>query len=91
MLEVVPTRPFKRDLKRYTHKKDEIRELYEVISALAKQKVLDPKKKDHSLVGNYVNYRECHVKNDVLLIYQVDEASNSLYLARFGSHSELFK
>jgi addiction module RelE/StbE family toxin len=32
---------------------------------------IDVSKKDHSLVENYVNYRECHVKNDVLLIYQV--------------------
>lgn len=90
MLEVVPTKPFKRDLKKYQHKKDIVKELYEVISTLAKEEPLDPKKKDHNLVGNYVNYRECHVKNDVLLIYQVDQDSQSLYLARFGSHSELF-
>lgn len=90
MLEVVPTKSFKKDLKKYQHKKDIVKELYDVISILAKEKPLDPKKKDHNLVGNYVNYRECHVKNDVLLIYQVDKETNSLYLARLGSHSEVF-
>lgn len=90
MLEIVPTKSFKKDLKKHQHKKDIIKELYDVISILSKEKSLDPSKKDHSLVGNYVNYRECHVKNDVLLIYRVDKKTDSLYLARFGSHSELF-
>lgn len=90
MLEVVPTKSFKKDFKKYQHKKDIVKELYDVISILAKEEPLDPQKKDHSLIGDYVNYRECHVKNDVLLIYQVDKKTSSLYLARFGSHSEVF-
>lgn len=90
MLEVVPTKSFKKDLKKYQHKIDIVKELYDVISILAKEEKLDTKRKDHSLIGNYVNYRECHVKNDVLLIYKVDKKTNSLYLARFGSHSEVF-
>lgn len=90
MLEVVPTRSFKKDVKKYEHKKDVIKELYTVISALSKEEPLHHSKKDHNLTGNYVNYRECHVKNDVLLIYQVDKKTRSLYLARFGSHSEVF-
>jgi mRNA interferase YafQ len=80
----------KKDLKKYQHKKDIIKELYDVISTLYKEKSLDISKKDHSLVGNYVNYRECHVRNDLLLIYKVDKKTSSLYLARFGSHSEVF-
>jgi len=90
MLDVVPTKSFKKDLKKYINKKDLISELYNVISILAKEEPLDLKKKDHNLIGNYVNYRECHVKNDTLLIYQIEKKTNSLYLARFGSHSEVF-
>jgi len=90
MLEVVPTKSFKKDLKKHQYKKDLIKELYTVIALLAKEVPLDLKQKDHSLIGNYVNFRECHVKNDFLLIYQVDKETNSLYLARFGSHSEVF-
>lgn len=90
MLEIVPTKLFKKDLKKYQHKKDIIKELYDTISTLAKEDPLDLSKKDHNLVGNYVNYRECHVRNDLLLIYKVDKKTSSLYLARFGSHSEIF-
>ena len=77
-------------VKKYIHKKDIIEELNNVIELLAARKPLPPVKKDHNLIGNYTQCRECHVKNDVLLIYKVDEKSESLFLARFGSHSELF-
>lgn len=90
MLEIVPTKSFKKDLKKYQHKKEIIKELYDVISTLAKEEPLDFSKKDHNLVGNYINYRECHVRNDLLLIYKVDKKTSSLYLARLGSHSEVF-
>ena len=49
---------------------------------------LPEKYKDHDLLGSYIDYRECHVKPDVLLIYKADE--QLLYLYRIGSHSELF-
>jgi mRNA interferase YafQ len=35
------------------------------------------------------DYRECHVKPDLLLIYRKSDA-DTLRLARLGSHSELF-
>lgn len=73
MLEVVPTKSFKKDLKKYQHKKDIIKELYDIILILSRELSLDLSKKDHNLVGNYVNYRECHVKSDVLLIYKTDK------------------
>ncbi|MBA3603877.1 MAG: type II toxin-antitoxin system mRNA interferase toxin, RelE/StbE family [Parachlamydiaceae bacterium] len=40
--------------------------------------------------GQYVGMRECHLKPDALLIYFVSEESQTLYLERIGSHSELF-
>lgn len=90
MLEIVPTKSFKKDLKKYQHRRGVVKELYDVISILAKEESLNLQKRDHSLIGDYINYRECHVKNDVLLIYKIDKNTNSLYLARFGSHSEVF-
>lgn len=73
MLEIVATKPFKKDLKKYQYKKDIIKELYDVISMLAKEEPLESSKKDHNLVGNYVNYRESHVRNGLLLIYKVEK------------------
>ena len=46
---------------------------------------------DHSLGGQYKGMRECHLKPDALLIYSISEESQTLYLERIGSHSELFK
>jgi mRNA interferase YafQ len=45
--------------------------------------------RDHSLSGDWVGYRECHIKPDLLLIYK-KQGKDSIRLARFGSHSELF-
>jgi mRNA interferase YafQ len=41
------------------------------------------------LSGEGGGYRECHVKPDLLLIYRKPDA-RTLWLARLGSHSEIF-
>ena len=79
---------FKKDLKKYEHRKEIIKEFNEVLKLLLSKTKLPEKYKDHDLAGNYINYRECHVKPDVLLIYKIDE--QLLYLYRIGSHSEIF-
>lgn len=88
MLIPEPSTKFKRDMKRIKYKQGIIDELHEIIQMLCKKKKLPEKYKDHSLTGNYVRHRECHVKPDTLLIYFTDEIY--LYLERIGSHSELF-
>ena len=50
---------------------------------------LDSKFKDHPLKCELKEFRECHIKPDLLLIYRVRE--NFLELIDIGSHSELFK
>ena len=60
-----------------------------VISELQKGNALADKYVDHNLSGNWLGYRDCHVKPDLVLIYKVD--SNTLKLARIGSHSDLFR
>lgn len=46
------------------------------------------KYKDHQLIGSMKEFRECHVKPDLLLIYMIED--NDLKLVDIGSHSELF-
>jgi mRNA interferase YafQ len=43
---------------------------------------------EHSLTGNWANFRDCHVKPDLVLIYKIE--NNTLKLASIGAHSELF-
>ncbi len=89
MRQVVQTSQFKQDLKKVKRSnRYKIEDLLEVVALLANDKPLAEKHKDHSLTGNWQAHRECHIKSDWLLIYQVVE--DKLVLVRTGSHSELF-
>ena len=83
---------FKRDYKREAksqHRRTLDGDLKSVLMALLTDQALDARYRDHDLTGNWANYRECHLKPDLLLIYSQTETS-TLRLARLGSHSELF-
>ena len=59
-----------------------------VIDALAAGEPLAEHYRDHLLIGDYADFRECHISPDWLLIYQATETE--LILVRTGSHSALF-
>ena len=84
---------FKRDYKRAKttprHSKDVNPLVSTVVELLLSGQVLPEKNRDHALSGDWVGYRECHIKPDLLLIYRKPDA-DTLRLARLGSHSELF-
>jgi mRNA interferase YafQ len=83
---------FRRDYKREAKGKNRAAlEMYlaPVLIALADDQPLEPRSHDHGLSGEWAGYRECHVKPDLLLIYGKPGA-DTLWLARLGSHSELF-
>ncbi|WP_288644281.1 type II toxin-antitoxin system mRNA interferase toxin, RelE/StbE family, partial [uncultured Helicobacter sp.] len=40
--------------------------------------------------GKYKDFKECHIKPDLLLVYRIIDDVLELYLAQVGSHSELF-
>ena len=61
--------------------------LREVIALLAEGSPLPANSRDHQLVGNFKDYRECHLGGDWLLIYQI-KADTAIFV-RTGSHSEL--
>lgn len=79
---------FKKDLKKFKHDKKVQEKLEDILDLLLNGKKLPEKNKDHDLVGDYVNNRECHITPDVLLIYRYGD--EIIYLERIGSHSELF-
>ena len=91
MRKIERTGQFKRDYKR----KDKGRhgatldtDLVPVLIALANDRPMEPRHRDHALTGNWNDYRDCHVKPDLVLIYQKPDA-DTLRLVRLGSHSEL--
>ncbi len=83
---------FKRDYKREAkgvHRATLDNDLLSILKALIADRPLEPRQRDHDLTGDWMGYRECHVKPDLLLIYRKDR-DDTLILVRLGSHSELF-
>ena len=89
-LDVRQTKSFKKDLKQARKQNRNLRKMTEIVAALAYGETLPEKNRDHSLSGNYVGKRECHIEPDWLLIYKINKDLNILYLIRLGSHSDLF-
>lgn len=85
---LVPSNQFKRDVK----KQWEIlltEEWTDVSWCLIHDEPMAEKYRDHQLTGNLKDYRECHIKLDLLLLYWIED--NEVKLARLGTHSELFR
>ena len=90
MLTIKYETSFKKDFKRILKRGYDIRLLEEVIEILANGNELPKKYKDHNLIGDYSDCRECHITPDWLLIYKIDGNELILYLTRTGTHSDLF-
>ena len=88
MLSVVRKSQFKQDFKKLRSSNRDIAVLKTTILKLAEGEELAESFRDHALIGNYRDCRECHLAGDWLLIYQRD--AENLVLIRTGSHSELF-
>lgn len=80
------TNQFKRDYKR--HCLDLLTFSWaEIFWKLLTDQELPEKYKDHQLTGNLKEFRDCHIKPDLVLIYR--KYDDVLQLVRLGSHSEL--
>jgi mRNA interferase YafQ len=85
------TGQFKRDYKREAkglHRSTLDADLYSVLSALLADQPLPHRHRDHALTGDWKDHRDCHIKPDLVLIYQKPDG-DVLRLVRLGSHSEL--
>ncbi|EMF0419029.1 type II toxin-antitoxin system YafQ family toxin [Enterococcus faecium] len=90
MLNIFYTSQFKKDYKKAKKQGKDLNKLKEVLSFLKNGCFLPKSYRDHSLTGNYIGFRECHISPDWLLIYKIDNNQLILTVARLGSHSELF-
>ena len=61
-----------------------------ILELLIEDRPLLPANRDHALTGDWVGYRECHVRPDLLLIYHKPQP-DLLRLVRLGSHADLFR
>jgi mRNA interferase YafQ len=80
---------FKKDFKRLQKRGLDMKQLQEVIEALASGQPLEQRCQDHPLKGTFAGFRECHIAPDWLLVYKL--TIDELGLARTGSHADLFE
>lgn len=89
MLPIRPTSRFKKDIKRAEKQNRDMEKLKKILEQLAIPAPLPPKYKDHKLKGEWIDFRECHIEPDWLLIYTISDFE--LRLVRLGTHAELFE
>ena len=88
--QIEVTSRFKKDYKLAQKRGLDMSQLEKVVEILALGEALPEKYLDHSLIGDYKGYRECHIHPDWLLVYKIQNDILILTLARTGSHSDLF-
>ena len=91
MRTIEATTAFRKDVKRERKgvlgkKLDRI--IFEIIETLAADAKLPERCRDHAMIGEWADFRDCHVRPDLVLIYRKPD-NDRLQLVRLGSHSEL--
>lgn len=89
MLAPTYTKRFEKDLKLMIKRGCNIESIKTIIRSLIAEIPPERRHRDHLLIGNFKDRRECHVEPDWLLIYRID--GEKIIFERTGTHSDLFK
>lgn len=88
MLQLNSHIALKHDIKKLKKKHYDLSKFYDLIKLLVEDpKSLPGKYRNHALSGNLQGFFECHVDDNLILIYQLTKTE--IILARLGTHSEL--
>lgn len=88
MFKIKISKQYKKNYKKLSLQDQEL--VDSVVYKLSQNQALEKKYRDHKLQGRFQDYRECHIKPDLLLIYQKQEDVLILTCVNIGSHSQLF-
>ena len=90
MLTPVPGNQYAKDFRRVVQSpKFNQAEYLTVMNLLMAEQPLPAKYSNHPLAGNYNGYWDCHIANDCVIIYRIE--NGELLLVRIGTHSEVFR
>ena len=84
------TKKFRKELKKMLKRGADVSKLETVVNILASGEPLPPQYRDHALTGNLTGLRDCHIENDWLLLYTIQDDVLVLTLTRTGFHADLF-
>jgi mRNA interferase YafQ len=85
----VYTNRFEKDLKLMIKRGSDPENIKSIVRRLIDEIPLERKHRDHLLIGNFKDRRECHIEPDWLLIYRLD--GSMIIFERTGTHADLFK
>lgn len=93
MYKLVYTKGFSKSLRKIScgvGGKKIVKELTVLLDVLISGKKISENYKDHQLQGELKEYRECHIRGDILIVYKKEEGLLIITLVDIGSHSYLF-
>jgi mRNA interferase YafQ len=85
------TTKFKKDRKLLKKRGYDLSLLKEAVEKLANGEKLPKEYKDHALKGNRKGFRDCHIKDDWVLIYRIYKNTLILVLSETGTHSDILE
>lgn len=89
MLQLKQDKDFVKDLQKARLNNTELGKFTLYVSTLLNGKALPQETRDHDLKGEWQGFREFHIGGNKLVIYKIE--SDTLKLARLGTHNQLFK
>jgi mRNA interferase YafQ len=89
MYELVYTKQMERDYKLMRKRGADMSKLIQVTNLLQTGESLPRTYRDHPLKGKWASCRDCHISDDWILIYQIDNGDLKLIAMRTGTHSDL--
>ncbi len=85
---LIQTKEFIKSFKNLKPKdKEKVRIL---LKLLENGEVLPPKYCDHQLKGDLKEFRECHIRGDLLLLYRKKQEILTITAINVGSHNQIF-
>ena len=86
---IIQTTRYKKELKKMLRRGKDIRKIGAVVRMLANGETLPSQYRDHALIGDLAGLRDCHVENDWVLLYSIENDVLVLTLTRTGTHADL--
>ena len=89
MLDIVISSKCRKDLKRARRRGLDRDAFFAVVEMLRRRETLPVRYRDHALTADRAGLRDCHIRPDWVLIYQIRETELVLVLVETGSHADL--
>ena len=89
MLDIVISSKCRKDLKRARRRGLDMDAFFAVVEMLRRRETLPVRYRDHALTVDRAGVRDCHIRPDWVLIYQIRETELVLVLVETVSHADL--